>query len=167
MPGAVIDKYLNNGFAGNFAMTPDSIIVSRANADSAPLYFGSACQSTSDGKVTSIKATFTPDDFAGVVASAVKTNTSYPSLVNGGSYAPDEMVAVFQRGKISVKCGYGSPSPNGEVYIRTVTNANGKIGAFDATSEALCNVLIPQLRWQNVADTNSVATLVLLSQINA
>jgi hypothetical protein len=105
--------------------------------------------------------------FSGIVATGVKTNTNY--LINnaGGSYAVDEPTAVFQRGKITVVCTYGDPSPNGNVYVRTVANANGEVGALEATSDTGNNVLLTNAKWQNIADTNGVATLVILTQATA
>jgi hypothetical protein len=167
MPGSVIGKSLLSGFAGTYARTPDIIVTTKRNNGTVPLLFGLACQIDSSGGVLPIQPTFAADEFAGVVAAEAKTNTSFISGDVGGTYAPNEPTAVFQRGKISVVCANGDPAPNGPVYVCVASGLSRPVGSFEAVADPPNNVLVPGLQWQNVADGTGVATLVILNQINA
>lgn len=168
MPGKVIGRSLNYGFAGNFARNPDLIAVTRPNNSDLDIVFGTPLMADALGGVVPVDDTFTVDLFAGITGSAIKTEFSYfDQEDSGGKYAPKEPVTVVQRGSISVICSDGTPIIGGEVYVRIEKDGTKKIGDFETTSVAGKNVLLTNAQWGSGADANGVAELVLLTRNRA
>lgn len=170
MPGKVIGKILDHGFAGDYARQPDIIVVTRPNVDATNIVFGKPVVKGVKNGVTGVKnvdASFTAADFLGVASSEVKTVFNYLDQNSGGGYSPDEPVSVFQRGSINVICGVGTPAPNGDVYIRTVASTGKEVGDFEATDDPGNNVKLENAQWGGSIDANKIAELVILTRINA
>lgn len=77
-------------------------------------------------------------DFAGVLVREVPQiagSIASDSSTNGGVPNPDVPNGLLVRGYVNVLCTYGTPARGGVVYIRTVTNGNGVVGAFEATAD--------------------------------
>ncbi len=168
MPGKVIGKSLNHGFAGSYARTPDSIIATRPNTSDANIRFGAALEVDEEGGVKAAGADFAAGKFAGVAARETKSALSYIDQ-NVGEYAPDEAVSVFQRGSINVLCQGGTPALGGKAYVLTADAADTEVKAGDFTADSTVEgaVELTNAQWGGSKDANGVAELVLLTRINA
>jgi hypothetical protein len=167
MPGKTIGKTLNNGYAGNYARTPDVIIETRPLGGSANVKFGSVLMNGTGGTVVPATASFTAATFAGIASSEVKSSLNYIDPNGGGEYRPKEPVAVFQRGSINAICKAGVPALGGAVYVRIAAGTNLEIGDLTAVLEANKTVLLANAQWGGSADSNGVAELVLLTRVSA
>jgi hypothetical protein len=172
MPGITIGKTLGHGFAGNYAQTPDAIIVARPNQDTAPIAFGTPVQAGTKLGVTNALATLTAANFIGIAVTEVNSATTYPDTEAGG-YLPRKAVSVIQRGNVTVICANGDPANGGAVYIALTDNAysGATVGAFFAgTPNGAADtdyILLPNAQWANDADTNGVADICLLNRVHA
>ena len=172
MPGTTIGKSLNHGFAGSYARQPDMIIQTRPNVDAAPIVFGRpVMQAVKAGVVgvVNITAAFEADNFLGIAAREVKSALSYSmqGQGDGGVYAPNEPVSVFERGSISVVCSAGTPALGGPVYVRIATAAGKNIGDIEAVADSTNSIELTNAQWGGSADANGVAELVILTRANA
>jgi hypothetical protein len=168
MPGKVIGKSLNYGFAGNFARNPDLIAVTRPNNGDSEIVFGTPLMADAIGGVVPVDATFTAAQFVGIAGSEVKSVFSYRDQgENGGRYAPKEPVTVIQRGSVSVVCASGTPVVGGAVFVRTVENGDKKIGDLETAADGSDNSQLTNAQWGSDADANKVAELVLLTRNRA
>ena len=118
---------------------------------------------TSTGTVPTGYGQFTIDDGSGNVAAFPSGGTasqitgmlirSFPlqSVTNAfGAAAPAAGNAVdfLRAGYVLVACQYGTPSPDGAVYIRTGTGGHGgTVGGLEATSDSGNNVAVTNARW--------------------
>ena len=166
MPGKVIGKSLNHGFAGSFARMPDSIIVTRPN-NGGDILFGSPLMYDDKGGVIPVNDTFTADKFVGIAGRETKSALTYLDQDSGGVYAPNEAVSVVQRGNINVLCKVGDPLVSGKVYVRIVANGSKSIGDLEATADGANSVALTNAQWGGAKDANGVCELVLLTRINA
>jgi hypothetical protein len=167
MPGKVIGKSLNNGFAGSFARTPDSIIVTRPNTSGGNIPFGAALVYDGAGGVAPSDDSFSAAAFAGIAARETKSMLNYLAQDGAGEYAPDEAVSVFQRGSINVICAAGSPVVGGKVYVRITADTGKNVGDFEAAPDGANSVALTNAQWGGDKDSNGVCELVLLTRINA
>ena len=167
MGGKTIGKSFNFGFAGSYARQPDMIIQTRPNNDDTTITFGRAVMYDDVGGVINITTGFKEEDFAGIASRTVKSALFFADQNSGGQYMPEEPVAVFQRGSISVKCDLGTPTFGGAVYVRTVAATGREIGDFETAEDTGKNVLISNAQWGSEIDANGVAELVLLTRANA
>ncbi len=163
MPGKVIGKSLNNGFAGSFARTPDSIIVTRPNMGDVNIPFGSVLVYDGTGGVKAVDGTFTADAFVGIAGRETKTALNFLDQDGGGVYQPKEAVSVVQRGSINVVCKAGTPAVGGAVYVRAVADTGKEIGDLEAAADGANNVVLTNAQWGGTKDANSVCELVLLT----
>jgi len=118
---------------------------------------------TSTGTVPTAYGQFTIDDGSGNVAAFPSAGTAsqitgfllrpfpFQSVDNSfGSPAPvaGQQVDFLRKGYTLVYCQYGTPSPDGAVYIRTGTGGHGgTIGGLEATSDSGNNVAVTGARW--------------------
>ena len=157
---------MNNGFASTPARQGDYIVTTRPNGDSVPLTFGTPVVYNNDSSVIAWNSASTAADFAGVVIDAVKSSFTFPAT-SPGSYAPNEAVAVFERGSVNVINADNAAKLGGKVYIRITAAAGKNIGDFEATADGTNNVRLTNAEWGGEADANSVAELVLLTRNRA
>ena len=167
MSGKVIGKSLNNGFAGSYARTPDSIITTRPNSGGADIRFGSVLVSDGLDGVKASDGSFAPAAFLGIAAKETKSNLVYLDQDNGVVYYPLEAVSVFQRGSINVFCRDGDPIIGGTVYVRVADDGDKKIGDLEAVADGANSVVLTNAQWGGAKDTNGVCELVLLTRLNA
>lgn len=167
MPGKTIGKSLNYGFAGSFARTPDCITVTRPNTSGTTILFGTVLVYDEAGGVIPSDDTFTAEKFVGIAARETKSALNYLSQDNGGVYAPDEAVSVFQRGSIAVICTQGNPIVGGKVYVRVVADIGKAIGDLEAVADGENNIALTNAQWGGDKDANSVCELVLLTRNHA
>lgn len=170
MPGSVVGLSLNLGYAGNISRSIDNIITPRiVNSASADIAFGEPVILNTDNTYTRFGATGTAATFAGVAIREVHQATDYTSGVS--SYKAYDRADVLERGSITVKCNYGTPTAGGKVYVRTVANAttapNGVIGQFEATADGTNSIEITNARWKTgKIDANNIAELTILTRVN-
>lgn len=167
MPGKVIGKSLNNGFAGSFARTPDSIIATRPNKSDGDILFGAVLINDGAGGVKPSDNTFTAAAFVGIAGRETKSALNYLDQDGGGVYTQNEAVSVFQRGSIAVVCKAGTPVVGGKVYVRIEADTGKAIGDLEAVADGANNVLLTNAQWGGEKDANGVCELVLLTRINA
>jgi hypothetical protein len=167
MPGKVIGKSLNNGFAGSFARTPDSIITTRPNNSGGNILFGAALVYDGTGGVKPADGSFTADAFVGIAGRETKSALNYLNQDSGGEYQPNEAVSVVQRGSIAAICKAGTPSVGGTVYVRAVAGTGKAIGDLEAVADGSNNIALTNAQWGGGKDANGVCELVLLTRINA
>ena len=174
MSGKTIGKSLNYGFAGSFARTPDCITVTRPNTSGANIPFGTVLVYDAAGGVVPADGTFTAAKFVGIAGRETKSALNYLTQDNGGEYAPNEAVSVFQRGGISVVCKQGSPAIGGKVYVRVIADTGKAIGDIEASPDVTSaqtpvykNIELMNAQWGGEKDANSVCELVLLTRNSA
>jgi hypothetical protein len=167
MPGKVIGKSLNHGFAGSFARTPDSIIVTRPNTSDSNILFGTVLVNDGTGGVKPVDASFTADAFVGIAGRETKSALNYLEQDGGGVYSPNEAVSVVQRGSITAICTVGTPAVGGTVYVRIAVDTGKAVGDLEATADGANNIALTNAQWGGEKDANGVCELVLLARINA
>lgn len=170
MSGKAIGISMNYGFPGNYARTPDDIVMSRKVAtDSAVIPFGAAVVLNSDNTYTLAGAGFTAAKFAGVALRIVKQAISYNDQ-NTSNYNPGEAASVIERGNVTVACNVGTPTAGGDVYVRIAANAgiaNGVVGGFEAAADGANTVLVPNVKWTTGhMDANGISEVAILTRVN-
>lgn len=159
----VIGKTFNNGFAGMFARQPDQIIDTRIAGSALP--FGTPVK-YSGGAVVGFGAGDAATAFLGIAVSEVKT-TPAGSV---GEYASGEPTAIMKRGRCNVKCNVGTPSLNGDVYIRIAANAlipDGVVGDIEASADSTNTIKLTNAKFGGAKDANGIVELEILYPINA
>ena len=169
MSGKVIGKSLNHGFAGQFARTPDMIIVTRSAEGE--IKFGDVVIAGTTGmQVKKADNTTTATNVIGIAGAEVKSAYNYFEQ-SEGAYADKEAVAVLERGSISAECKNGTPTINGKVYIAKTASAfsGAEVGDLAAEVSGTANtdyVELTNCKWGGEKDANGVAELVFLSRVN-
>lgn len=176
MPGSVIGKELNLGYAGTVSRSIDSIITPRVvkskinnGIETEPnIAFGEPVALNSDNTYSRFGATGTAATFAGIAIREVKQATDYYAA--NGAYLPGEICDVIERGSVTVVCNAGTPTAGGKVYVRIAANAsvpNGVIGQFEAAADGANTIEIPNARWKTgKLDSNKVAELTIINRVN-
>lgn len=168
MPGRTIGIELPLGYPGSFARTPDCIIMNRlVKEDSEPIEFGTPVILNSDNTYSDF-GTSAATAFAGVAVREVKQATSYLNQ-NAVSYQPGQQCDVLERGNIVVKCGKGTPTAGGKVYVRTVANETypgSKVGDFEAEADTGKTVELTGVVWTTgKIDSNKSCELTIKNRV--
>jgi hypothetical protein len=173
MPGGVIGKSLNFGYAGSISRSADAIIDNRIvkPSDTLNINFGDPAILNSDNTYSKFGATGTAAAFAGIAVREVKQSMAYGSNANAnGSYAPGDPCDVASRGALTVVCSVGTPTAGGAVYIRTALNGAiplGVVGGYEAAADGANSILIPNLKWTTgKIDANKVAEVTITLRNN-
>lgn len=170
--GSTIGKIMNNGFAGSYSRQPDMVVDTHAAGGS--IDFGRPVVDLSGVTVDiptylQTVSSFAATDFQGVAVREVKSATNYANQ-NVGSYAEGEAVPVMKRGRVNVVCQKGTPTYNGDVYVRVDENTSyptAVVGGFEAAADSTKTVKLTNAKWRGAADANGVAELSILTMINA
>lgn len=174
MSGKAIGIELNLGYPGTVSRSVDTIITARklqskiqdGKETASPIFFGEAVILNEDNTYSKFGEGNTSNDFVGIAVREVKQTTDYYSST--GSYLPNEIMDVLNRGSITVNCNNGTPTAGGKVFIRIKENPSipyGKIGQFEAIADADNTVEIPNLKWAtNKLDKNKVAEVTILTR---
>jgi len=171
MPGSVIGKALNFGYAGNVSRSHDAIITNRIvkPSDSVSINFGDAVVLNGDNTFSKFGAAGTAAAFAGIAVREVKQSTVFGSNV-GGSYAPAEPCDVLVRGTATVVCNVGTPTAGGDVHVRIAANGAipaGVIGGFEAAADGANTIKLTGAKWTTgKLDANRVAEVTLTQRNN-
>lgn len=167
MPGTAIGRSLNYGYPGTVSRSIDAIISNRPLrlSDTASANFGDPVVLNSDNTYSFFGSTGTAATFAGVAVREVKQSTSY--LTNAmGTYSPGQPMDVLERGACIVTCSVGTPTANGNVYIRTVLNGAipaGVVGGYEAAADGSNSILITNARWTTgKMDVNKSAEITMI-----
>mgnify|MGYP000034350369 CR=1 FL=1 len=166
-----IGKIMPNGQAGSYARQPDMIVNTRPLGGSDNVQFGLPLKYDSDGNVVLMGASSTAAQFVGIASREIKSSLNYLDQ-SVGEYAPEEAVAVFQRGAINVKCQKGTPKTGGDVYIRVAANdaaPTAVVGGFEAEADTTVanTIKLTNCQWAGPKDANDIAELRILTMINA
>ncbi len=148
MPGKVIGTELPLGYEGNYARTPDCIIMNR-KAKTTNIPFGAPVILNSDNTYSAFGASNTAADFIGVAVREVKQVVNFADQ-NNAYYEAGSQCDVLERGNIVVKCGKGTPTAGGAVYIRTVANSSypdQAVGSFEAEADSGKTVQLLNAAW--------------------
>lgn len=169
MAGKVIGIQMNYGFPGNYARTPDDIVMSRKVAGTAEIPFGAAVVLNTDNTYQLVGTGFTADKFAGVALRIVKQAVSYNDQ-NETTYKVGEAASVIERGQVTVACNVGTPTAGGDVYVRITANAsvtNGVVGGFEASADGANTVKLTNVKWATgKVDANGIAEIAILTRVN-
>ncbi|OOM73991.1 hypothetical protein CLPUN_42290 [Clostridium puniceum] len=187
MPGSVIQKSLNLGYAGKVSRNPSNKINARSvksilngggletqpsipfgacvvtNADNTYSLFGASGTDVSEATVA---------NFGGIAVSEVKQSMTYgfgPN-VGSGQFEPNTPCDVLQQGTATVLCTEGTPTANGLVYIVTVEGTISPIGSLVATPTPSGGTAmqLTNARWTTgKKDGSGITEIVLLTQLNA
>lgn len=126
-------------------------------------FTANAAYSTSTVVIVSNAAT----QFAGIAVREVKTNLTYVTNASG-YYEPGKPCDVLERGSATIQVNNGTPTANGNVYVRIATNAsipNGVIGGFEAAADGVNTVLLSNVKFKTgLIDANNVAEVTLLTR---
>jgi len=187
MPGTVIGKSLNLGYAGKVSRNPGNKINSRAvksildgslNETQLPIPFGAAVVTNTDNTYSLFGATgtgvsaATVANFGGIAVSEVKQTMTYGygANVGSGQFEPNTACDVLQVGTATVFCKEGTPTANGLVYIVTVAGTTSPVNSFVATASPAGGTAaqLTNARWvSGKMDASGIAEIVLLTQLNA
>lgn len=163
---------LNNGFPGAVSRIGERLITARQVLSTTPnsLAFGAPCVIIADatGGTYQSVADFIAaaasnsgsvySQFAGIAVREVQTQLTYPAgstpgLVQVGYYQPGQLAEVLERGSITVAVVEGSPTSQGQVYVRVYANtatftptANTTLGSnVLSTVSSFTGLLVGQL----------------------
>lgn len=189
MPGSVIGKSLNLGYAGKVSRNPGNKINSRAvksildgnlKETQQPIPFGAAVVTNADNTYSLFGAIGVGvsdaviGDFGGIAVSEVKQSMTYGygANVSDGQFEPNMPCDVLQVGTATVFCTEGTPVANGLVYIVTVAGTNSPVGSYIAIAtpvgEGAAAVQLTNARWvSGKIDASKITEIVLLTQLNA
>lgn len=189
MPGSVIGKNLNLGYAGKVSRNPGNKINSRAVKSildgslvetQAPILFGATVVTNADNTYSAFGATGTGvstgvvANFGGIAVSEFKQAMTYGygANVGSGQFEPNTACDVLQVGTATVFCKEGTPVANGLVYIVTVAGTTAPVGSLVAVAtpagEGATAVQLTNARWvSGKIDASLIAEVVLLTQLNA
>ena len=159
-----IGKSMTHGFAGTYARQPDMIIDTLPAGGSSNIAFGTPLK-LSEGKVVAMGSGDTGAAFVGIAGAEIKSALDYANQ-GTGVYAPNDPVAVFERGCINVKCQRGTPSLGAAVYVRVTANASyptAVVGGFECAADDGKCVQLTNCAWAGAADANGVTELRILS----
>lgn len=167
MPGKVIGKTLDLGYAGTVSRNPDNIsIARRVNEDSSKIAFGQAVKLNADNSVSLMGENDSAEDFVGVAIRDVKQSTDYFSVL--GHYNANEAINILTRGSMTIKCNRGTPTANGKAYVRIkedLAAPDGVVGGFEAEADGGNTVLVPNVVFTTgQTDTNGIAEITILSR---
>ena len=170
MTNQVIGKTLTNGYAGSFSRQPDTVIDTQPMAaGQSAVPFGAGLVYGSSGAVQIPASTNVAADFVGIALRETKSATNYLNQ-NVGSYNANDAVPVLKRGCANVLCQNGTPTFDGDVYLRVAANAslpNCVVGGFEATSDSTNSVKLTNVKWHGVADANGIAEVRILTALHA
>jgi hypothetical protein len=173
MPGNVIGKSLNLGYAGNVSRSQDAVITNRIvkPSDTEGPSFGDPVVLNSDNTFSKFGATGTAATFAGIAVREVKQATVFGSGANGnGVYNPGEPCDVLERGTATVICRVGTPTASGNVYVRIAENAaipDGVVGGFEAAADGANTIQLTNVKWKTgKMDANRIAEITILTRNN-
>lgn len=166
MPGKVIGKRMNLGYAGKISRDADVIVENRVVKDGTPeIAFGKPVKLNSDNTYEAFGATGTATVFAGIAVSGVKQATDYYS--DEVAYKANEKADVLVRGSATIVCSAGVPTAGGKVYVRIAEDTGKAIGDWEAKAVAGENVEITNMRWTTgYVDANKVAEVTILERMN-
>lgn len=187
MPGTVIQKSLNLGYAGKVSRNPSNKINSRSVKSildgngselQQPIPFGACVVTNADNTYSLFGASgtgvsaATPANFGGIAVSEVKQTMTYGygANVGSGQFEPNTACDVLQQGTATVFCTEGTPTANGLVYIVTVGGTTSPVGSLVATSAPAGGtaVQLTNARWTTgKKDDSGITEIVLLTQLNA
>jgi hypothetical protein len=189
MPGSVIQKSLNLGYAGKISRNPSNKINARAvksilngsNVETQPsIPFGACVVTNIDNTYSLFGATGTGvsaptvANFGGIAVSEVRQSMTYGfgANVGTGQFEPTTSCDVLQQGTATVFCTEGTPTANGLVYIVTVAGTTSPVGSLVATDKpagaGATAVQLINARWTTgKQDASGIAEIVLLTQLNA
>jgi hypothetical protein len=164
-----------SGFPGTLANIPGNVVCSYAvNSGSAAVNWGGPVifNSAGDFSVNVADSTLTISNFAGIAVRQVELITNFLSPNTTATYPAGKIIPVLTRGRVSVTCQLGTPSPFNGVYVRVATNSalpGMVIGGFEAESatDGSNTVLITNARWCGVKDANGTVTVELINPANA
>lgn len=171
MPGAVIGKYLNYGFAGGVSRSDDCIITNRiVNDQSDPIPFGAGVMLQEDNTWSAVTDATTAANFAGVAVREVRQSLDYLNQNDMSYYAKNTPCDVIERGSVTVVCQNGTPKAGGAVYLRITANAafpDAVVGGFEAVADGANSIQLTNAKWKTgKIDANNVAELTLLTRVN-
>ncbi|SFE43656.1 hypothetical protein SAMN04487969_102508 [Paenibacillus algorifonticola] len=169
MPGAVIGKVLNLGYAGGVSRGDDTIITNRVlKAGSNNVAFGDAVILQADNTWGSITGASTAAEFAGVAVREVKQSVNYLAQATSAGYVGNDPTDVIERGSVTVFCNNGTPTAGGAVFLRILANVaipNGKVGQFEAVADGTNTIEITNAKWKTgKLDANKIAELTILTR---
>lgn len=170
MPGNVIGKALNFGYAGNVSRSHDAVIANRIvkPSDTANINFGDPVVLNSDNTYSKFGASGTAAAFAGIAVREVKQTTDY--FASQGFYAPGQPCDVASRGTIAVVCNVGTPTAGGDVYVRITANGAipaGVVGGFEAAADSTNTVKLTGVKWTTgKLDANRIAEVTITQRNN-
>jgi hypothetical protein len=189
MPGTVIGKSLNLGYAGKVSRNPNNKINSRqvksildggGNETLASIPFGAAVVTNPDNTYSAFGSTGSGvsapvvANFGGIAVSEVKQAMTYGygANVSSGQFEPGSPCDALQMGTATVFCKEGTPTANGLVYIVTVAGTNSPVGSLVATATPVgtgaAAVQLTNARWTTgKQDASGITEIVLLTQLNA
>lgn len=187
MPGTVIGKSLNLGYAGKVSRNPMNLIGARAvksivtsgSETLSAIPFGKAGVLNTDntyslfGQTGSGVASPTLANFAGISVGEVKQMTTYGSVSGAGQYEPGEMADMLQFGSCTVQlaAAAGAPVAGETVYIVTVAGTALAIGDLATTAavtadSATAVALTGTKFTTGKLDANRVCEITLTTRVN-
>jgi len=167
MPGKVIGKQMNLGFAGNCSRISDNVIVNRPAASK--ICFGRPVKLTADNKFAPCESV--DDDFYGVAVRIVKQSGSYSDQIP--FYEEGAATDVLTRGGVTVICDAAPTEAGGAVFLAEMTDDEGDayIGFSSAATQTdagpppVMSAAIPNAVFSTgQTDANGVSEITILTR---
>jgi hypothetical protein len=168
MTGTAVGKVMNLGYPGNISRGVDAIVENHflRSTDVANINFGDPVVLNSDNTVSAFGSAGTAATFLGIAVREVKQNTDYFNAQ--GYYQPGQPTDVAVRGSLTIKVNVGTPTANGNVYVRITANGaipNGVVGGFEATADGTNTVLLSNVKFKTgKIDANKVAEVTIITR---
>lgn len=190
MPGTVVGKSLNLGWAGKISRNPFNKINSRAVKSIldgsgvetlSVIPFGAAVVVNTDntyskfGDTGSGVSAATYANFGGIAVSEVKQGFTYAygSSSSTGQFEPNKPADVLQVGTTTIFCKSGTPTANGAVSICTVAGTSLAVGDFSAEAAGTATdgatlIAVSNMKFTSgKQDASGITEVTLLTQANA
>ena len=168
MPGAVIGKAMNYGWAGKITRDADMIIESRiVGADSDDIKFGDPVYLDTDNTVRKVETTDTTIvAFAGVAVAGIRQTIDYAT--QEAYFTPKTQADVLVRGSILVALPATyetAPTAGGKVYLDPATGKFTPDADDGATPTATNFIEVTNAKFTTgLVDANKMAEITLLSR---
>lgn len=162
MPGSVIGKKLNLGYAGKVSRSNDRIVINRlyeANATNKdPILFGAPVFLDSAGIHGAVTAS-TAAQFVGIAAASVVQADVYSDANDGGAYKPGKPMDILVRGTVTVLLNASTAQTAGAPVYYDVANA---VFTGSAKTGETNNLEVPGAHFATgYVDANKCAEIVL------
>lgn len=170
MPGTVIGKTMNRGYAGTISRNDSNRVMAKPVKTSA-LIFGRATKLNTDNTYSPITTGDAVTDFAGVAVREVKQSSVYSSQNSVGQYEVGQVADVLTTGEATIFLSDGSPTAGGSVYMCTTAGGSIAVGDFVAGASPTgggTGTVLPNVKFTtDQKDANGITEIYIAYNVKA